>query len=338
MDQQVREFAAFLSEGKGRSPHTVAAYTRDVRQFREFVAARRRVESWDQIEVADVRAFMAQGLKTQARSTTARKLASLRAFFEFLREQGLATDPSRLVQPPKQGKPLPRRLSVDEAFHLVEAERPARRPYGTEKRRQALELRDRALLELIYSSGLRVQEAAGLEVDDLRLDLGLVHVRRAKGSRERVVPVGGKAGEALAAYLAARKELLPKGGKAEKTERRDGGRDEGQALFLNARGGRLSTRSMQNLLAERLGGLSVGRKVSPHSLRHAMATHLLEGGADLRSVQEMLGHRSLSTTQKYTHLTIEHLMKVYDRAHPRAQEDTGPGKGPATGGQGDETS
>jgi integrase/recombinase XerC len=313
MDQEMRDFAGYLSDGKGRSPHTVAAYTRDLKEFRRFLAQKRQVDSWDQVQAIDVRAFMAQGLKRLAKSTVARKLASLRAFFDFLREQGLKVDPSRLVQPPKQEKPLPRRLSVDEAFHLVEAKRPKRRDYGSEELRRALETRDRALLELVYSSGLRVQEARGLELDDLRLDIGLVHVRMGKGSKERVVPVGEKAMQAMHEYLKWRHEMLPAEGP---------GRDE-QALFLNARGKRLTTRSMQNLLAERLGGLSVGRKVSPHSLRHAMATHLLEGGADLRSVQEMLGHSSLSTTQKYTHLTMDHLMKVYDKAHPRAHEADG---------------
>lgn len=313
MDQELRDFAGFLSEGKGRSPHTVAAYTRDLKEFGGFLREKRRVDSWEKVQATDVRAFMAQGLKTLAKSTVARKLASLRAFFDFLRERGLKVDPSRLVQPPKQDKPLPRRLSVDEAFHLVEAERPKRRDYGSEELRRALETRDRALLELVYSSGLRVQEVRGLDLDDLRLDIGLVHIRMGKGSKERVVPVGEKAMQALQEHLKWRQEMLPAEGP---------GRDE-KALFLNARGKRLTTRAMQNLLAERLGGLSVGRKVSPHSLRHAMATHLLEGGADLRSVQEMLGHASLSTTQKYTHLTMDHLMKVYDKAHPRAREDAG---------------
>ncbi len=313
MDQDLRDFAGFLSEGKGRSPHTVAAYTRDLREFRQFLADKRGVEAWDQVQANDVRAFMAQGLKSLAKSTVARKLASLRAFFDFLREQGLQVDPSRLVQPPKQEKHLPRRLSVDEAFHLVEAKRPKRREYGSDELRRALETRDRALLELVYSSGLRVQEARGLDLDDLRFDLGLVHIRRGKGSKERVVPVGDKAMQALNDYLTWRHEMLPKEGP---------GREE-QALFLNARGKRLTTRSMQNIMAERLGGLSVGRKVSPHSLRHAMATHLLEGGADLRSVQEMLGHSSLSTTQKHTHLTMEHSKKGHDKAHPKASDSKG---------------
>ena len=313
MDQDLRDFAGFLSEAKGRSPHTVAAYTRDLKEFRRFLSEKRGVEAWDKVGPTDVRAFMAQGLKSLAKSTVARKLASLRAFFDFMRERGLEKDPSRLVQPPKQEKPLPRRLSVDEAFHLVEAKRPKRRGYGSEELRRALETRDRALLELVYSSGLRVQEARGLDLDDLRPDIGLAHIRRGKGFKERVVPMGEKAMQAIQAYLKWRPRMLPAEGP---------GRDE-QALFLNARGKRLTTRSMQNILAERLGGLSVGRQVSPHSLRHAMATHLLEGGADLRSVQEMLGHASLSTTQKYTHLTMDHLMKVYDKAHPRASEAEG---------------
>ncbi|KMY65915.1 hypothetical protein AAU61_20040 [Desulfocarbo indianensis] len=308
MERELSDFAEFLSEGKGRSAHTVAAYSRDVGEFSRFLTGQRHINAWEQVGVNDVRAFLAQGLKSSAKSTMARKLASLRAFFAFLRERGLSPDPTQLVRPPKQEKKLPRRLSVDEAFHLVEAERQASRDYGSQEKRRALELRDRALWELIYSSGLRVQEAGGLDSDDLRLDLGLVHIRRGKGSKERVVPVGSRAGEALRAYLDWRPRLLPEEGE---------GRRE-PALFLNAKGKRLGPRGMQTLLAQRLGGLSVGRKISPHSLRHAMATHLLEGGADLRSVQEMLGHASLSTTQKYTHLTMDHLMRVYDKAHPRA--------------------
>jgi integrase/recombinase XerC len=195
---------------------------------------------------------------------------------------------------------------VDEVFHLVEAPRPRGRPYGSTELRQTLEARERAALELLYSSGLRVGELAALDVDDLRLELGLVTVRRGKGGRSRVVPVGESAAAALAAYLQVRHRLLSP-------------QDPDQpALFLNRRGGRLSTRSLQRVVDQRRAGLSVGRRVSPHSLRHAMATHLLESGADLRSVQEMLGHKSLSTTQKYTHLTVDHLLAVYDRAHPRA--------------------
>ncbi len=310
MQATVQAFAEYLRAVRGLSSHTVDAYARDVGQFLAFVRARREIDAWHQVQPADVRAFVADGMGRLKRATLARKLAGLRSFFDFLREtRGVEVAAAELVSPPKQEKRLPRRLSVDEAFHLVEAKRPARREYGGEELRQAIELRDRAALEMAYGSGLRVSEIAGLDLEDVRLDLGLVHVRRGKGGRERVVPVGTAAAAAVSAWLGRRAKLLARG---------DG---ESVALFLNRDGGRLSTRAIQGLVEERLGGLSVGRKVSPHSLRHAMATHLLEGGADLRSVQEMLGHKSLSTTQKYTHLTVDHLLKTYDHAHPRAHEE-----------------
>jgi integrase/recombinase XerC len=312
MQEAIAQFRRHLAHARGASPHTVAAYARDVEQFRAFASARRELASWDQVEAVDVRAFLARELKERKRSSVARKLMGLRGFFDFLREAGLApANPARLVRMPKQERNLPRRLSVDEAFHLVESPPPERRPYGSEEAASAASLRERAMLELLYSSGLRVSELTGLDVGHLRLDLGLVRVVRGKGGRERLVPVGAPAMRALQAYLAARPALLAAGEQSE------------PALFLNRRGGRYSPRSVQRMLQGHLPGLSVGRQASPHSLRHAMATHLLEGGADLRSVQEMLGHKSLSTTQKYTHLSVDHLLKVYDRTHPRAAAPQG---------------
>lgn len=306
MDAMIQAFGQHLSVVKGSSAHTVDAYTRDVRQFLAFMQTRRPVDDWNQILQSDIRAFVAKHLASLKRSTMARKLASLRGFFEFLCEfHGLKFNPGELVPTPKQEKPLPRRLSVDEAFHLVEAKRPRKRDYGGKKLREALELREKAILEIAYSSGLRVSELAGLDVDDVRLDISLIHIKRGKGGRERVVPLGGKASAAVTDWLKVRSRL----------ELRGKGDD---AMFLNREGVRLTTRSIQKMVDARLSGLKVGRSLSIHSLRHAMATHLLEGGADLRSVQQMLGHKSLSTTQKYTHLTVDHLLKTYDRAHPRA--------------------
>jgi integrase/recombinase XerC len=312
MQEAIAQFRQHLAQAKGASPHTVAAYGRDVEQFRVFAQARRELVSWRQVEAADVRAFLARELKQGQRSSVARKLMGLRGFFDYLRERGLTpSNPARLVRIPKQERKLPRRLSVDEAFHLVESPPPAHRPYGAEEQADAASLRERAMLELMYSSGLRVSELTGLDVAHLRLDLDLVRVVHGKGDRERLVPVGSLALQALKAYLAARPVLLAPDNQGE------------PALFLNRRGGRYSQRSVQRMLQGHLPGLTVGRKASPHSLRHAMATHLLEGGADLRSVQEMLGHKSLSTTQKYTHLSVDHLLKVYDRAHPRAASPQG---------------
>lgn len=305
MVEAVAGFRAYL-EARAHSTHTVAAYVRDVTRFMEFLLEQERAGSWDQVDGAAVRAFLARELKSTKRSSAARRLMSLRGFFDQLRERGVVSaNPARLVRTPKQEKPLPRRLSVDEAFHLVEG--PARRePEAEDPKAEAARLRDWAMLELLYSSGLRVSELTGLDLAHLRLDLGLVQVKRGKGGRERLVPLGSKADEALKAWLQARPALLAADGAGE------------PALFLNQRGGRLTPRSVQRLVDGQALGLSAGRKVGPHALRHAMATHLLEGGADLRSVQEMLGHRSLSTTQKYTHLTVDRLLKVYDKAHPRA--------------------
>lgn len=308
VENRLKAFESYLAEGAGAAALTSAAYTRDVNEFAAFLEASRPGWDWPSVGESDVLAWMAQGLKTKKRSTMARKLMSLRKFFDFLLRRGeIAANPARQVKPPRQGRHLPPRLSVDEAFHLVQG--PAREMGGKEltSTQRAAALRDLAMLELMYSSGLRVSELVGLDTGHLRLDLALARVVDGKGGRERWVPVGGRAMEALKDYLASRAELAPQG-------------EEQEALFLNQKGGRITQRSVQRLVARFAGELSAGRKLSPHALRHAMATHLLEGGADLRSVQEMLGHKSLSTTQKYTHLTVDHLLKVYDQAHPRAHE------------------
>lgn len=298
---------------KGGSPKTAQAYARDAGQLADF-AAEQGLREWGQVGAAHIRSWLAKDQKGRKKSTLARKVASIRAFFEFMLERGLAGEnPAALLSAPKQEKPLPTRLSVDEAFHLVEDQGPPLVPHG---KPGAARARDTAMLELLYSSGLRVGELVALKVEHLRLDLGVVRVVAGKGGRDRVVPVGRKAQEALVGYLGHRPLLLGEG--------QDAGEER---LFLNQRGKGLSARSVQRLVEKRAGSLAVGRKVGPHALRHSMATHLLEGGADLRSVQEMLGHKSLSTTQKYTHLTVDHLLKVYDRAHPRAgakQPDGGP--------------
>ncbi|BEQ14942.1 tyrosine recombinase XerC [Desulfoferula mesophila] len=311
MEKWLKAFEGYLAEGAGSAALTSAAYRRDVVEFAAFLDGYRPGWDWPSVGETDLLAWMAQGLKTKQRSTMARKLMSLRKFFDFLLRQGeIAANPARQVKPPRQGHHLPPRLSVDEAFHLVEGPARQMRAKALLGPKRAAALRDLAMLELMYSSGLRVSELTGLDLGHLRLDLGLARVVEGKGGRERWVPVGAGAAEALKGYLAARSELAPKDG-------------EQEALFLNQKGGRITQRSVQRLVARFAGELSAGRRLSPHALRHAMATHLLEGGADLRSVQEMLGHKSLSTTQKYTHLTVDHLLKVYDQAHPRAHETEG---------------
>ena len=312
MEAEIRQFETYLAQAGRGSQNTVSAYLRDIRQFLAFLQADGRARGWEAVTPGDLRLFLAQCLKQNQRSTVARKLAGLRRFFRHLLDLGLVEkNPADLVSPPRQPKKLPRRLSVDEAFYLLDAEikpGPSRRP---EEKQKAAKARDLAMLELLYSSGLRVGELVGLNMDHLRLDLDLVRVVHGKGDKERIVPVGSKAKASLETWLGQRGELLARGAGNE-------------ALFLNMEGNRLTARSVQRMLAQRLKSLDLGRSFGPHTLRHAMATHLLEGGSDLRSVQEMLGHQSLGTTQKYTHLTVDHLLKVYDKAHPRA---SAPGQG-----------
>lgn len=300
IEPHIEEFALYLTQARGAAGHTVAAYVRDTRAFAAYLAGK-GITSWADVDVLAIRGFVAARLKSHSRASVARGLMALRSLGDFLvHKQLLENNPAKMVAVPKQEKKLPPRLSVDEAFHLLEA--PLRKPAKSEKRNK-LDLRDAAMLELLYSSGLRVSELVGLNLSHLRLDIGLVRVVRGKGNRQRLVPIGGKAKETLLRWLDARPYFVASG--------------QDEALFVNQRGGRLTTRSVQRLFAGGLG--EEGRKFTPHSLRHAMATHLLESGADLRSVQEILGHKSLSTTQKYTHLTLDHLMKVYDQAHPRAE-------------------
>ncbi len=302
IEPHLEEFALYLTQAKAAAQHTVAAYLRDATAFAGFMA-QKGVMAWTELDVLLVRAFVAARLKSHSRASVARELMAIRSLGNFLVNKGLlVSNPARLVAVPKQEKKLPRRLSVDEAFHLLEA--PLRKSAASDKRRK-LNLRDAAMLELLYSSGLRVSELVGLNLGHLRLDLNLVRVARGKGNRQRLVPIGEQAKRALNAWLEIRSFFV--------------GNLKDEALFVNQNGARLTTRSVQRLFAGGLG--EEGRSYSPHSLRHAMATHLLEGGADLRSVQEMLGHKSLTTTQKYTHLTLDHLMKVYDKAHPRAADE-----------------
>lgn len=283
MKEYIEGFMKYLEVERGASPHTLRAYRKDLDEFFR--------ESGEESGIDAVRGFVASGIgKGLKKSTVGRRLASVRSFFKYLAREGvLSSNPARLVPAPKLPKALPKFLTVDEAFALVE------NPSGT----GFIEARDRAVLELLYSSGLRVSELSGLDMEDLKLSEGLVKAK-GKGKKERIVPVGKKAISALQAYMVER-SLLKK---------------TGSALFTSSRGGRLSDRSVRRAVVKysRLSGLS--KKIGPHTLRHTFATHLLHGGADLRVIQELLGHASLSTTQKYTHLDIAKLMEVHDKAHP----------------------
>jgi integrase/recombinase XerC len=231
--------------------------------------------------------------KQNKKSTIGRKLAALRTFFRYLVREGvLRLNPGELVATPKQEKYLPRTLTVDESFALMEQGGGA----------GLLARRDRAIVETLYSCGLRVSELTGLNVGSVDLREGLVRVL-GKGRKERIVPIGRKAREALEEYLAAR-----------------GNPADEEPLFLNQRGGRLTPRSVERNLKVQLLKAGILKDATPHALRHSFATHLLDGGADLRAIQELLGHASLSTTQKYTQVSVDHLMHVYDQAHPRSRK------------------
>lgn len=300
LSAHVADFLTALGSEEGASPHTIRNYTIDLGQFLAYLEPEGRGRDGgadlSRIDEVVVRGFVAwlhgRGL---ARASIARKLAAVRSLFRYLWRQGLVeANPAQAVPSPKLFKRLAAHLSVDEAEQLLEAVR------GEGVRT----LRDRALFELCYASGSRVGELVGLDVEDLDLDGGLVKVR-GKGKKERIVPMGSKAVRALRAYLARRGELAPKG-------------DPPPALFLNARGGRLTARAVEQLLVKYLVRSGLGKKITPHGLRHSFATHLLDGGADLRVIQELLGHSRLSTTQRYTHVSLDRLAEVYDRAHPRA--------------------
>jgi len=318
MLEQMEAYLSYLQGERAASPHTLKNYAIDLQQFRAFLRGRKlprskpvvseveRGDAWqreidpDEIDQLTVRAFIAdlhgRGI---ARSSIARKLATLRSFFRYLCREGIVqANPAKLVPTPKLPKRLPAHLSVDEVDRLL----------ASPGRQDVHSARDRAILELFYASGIRLSELVGLDLHNLDLREGLVKVK-GKGNKERIVPVGSKAKMALKGYLDKRKELIPTSGQ---------GPLGPPAVFLNRRGGRLSARGVGRILLKYLQRSGLGPKITPHGLRHSYATHLLEAGADLRAIQELLGHASLSTTQRYTHLNLDHLMEVYDKAHPRA--------------------
>lgn len=294
MKQEIDLFCRYLETERNVSAHTLKAYLTDLDLFHAFI----RKELGGAAEASavthlHVRRYLALLHKEYTKSTVGRKLAAIRSFFKYLvREGTVKKNPAGLVSTPKKEKKVPFHLNIDEITSLVTA------PKGQE----ILALRDRAILETLYSSGLRVSELTSLNIGGVDLEEGLVRVM-GKGGKERIVPIGSKARGALSDYLARR-----------------GNPPFEAPLMLNARGGRLTSRSVGRIIERYILMLSTMKKVSPHTLRHTFATHLLEGGADLRAIQELLGHASLSTTQKYTHVSIDRLMEVYDKAHPKARK------------------
>lgn len=302
MIKTIEIFTRWLEVEKGYSSHTVSGYKRDIL---EFYSTLKKDSGVDSVSALEIRRFVVGLHGRNSGATVARKLSALRTFFRFAqREKRIKVDPVTTIIGPKVGRFIPVFLTVDETFALLEAPAPS----------DTYMARDRAILELLYSTGMRVSELVSRDLVDLDFKEEMLTVR-GKGDKERLVPVGAPAIEAVKNWLAQRNQLIElRAGRGKTVEK--------EALFLNGRGGRLSVRSVERMVkayGERAGILQM---VTPHALRHSFATHLLEMGADLRSVQELLGHASLSTTQRYTHLTLDHLSDVYDKAHPLAQNKT----------------
>ncbi len=296
----VDDFLRYARAERRLSPNTVSAYRRDLGQFEAFVSAYEGTHDWGWADVhrVSIRSFMgdleSRGLK---RASIARKLAAVRAFFDFLqRTDRLEASPARLVRTPRRDRTLPSFLSEDDARELLDSAGEAARRDGS-----AVALRRWALLELLYSCGLRLAEVQGLDVTAVDRRTGQVRAL-GKGGKERVVPLGRRASDALGAYFGKR------------------GESASRAAFLSVRGTRLSRRQIQRDVTAQLARVAEGDRLTTHSLRHSFATHLLDRGADLVSVKEMLGHASLSTTRIYTHTSVDRLKRVHSRAHPRGGE------------------
>lgn len=312
LGDQIEAFEAYLTNERRCSPRTVATYGRDLRAFREFVIGKRLPRDARRLDVIALRAFLSSLYDENASPTLARKMAALRSFYRFLMRRGIARqNPASALKTPKLRRPLPKFLTVDDAFRVVEA------PTDDAHRREPLRVRDRAILELLYGSGIRVGEIAVLTLD--RLDRRERTARvLGKGNKERIVPLGTPCVAAIDEYLVVREGLRhPKTGAQDRAH-----------VFLGQFGTPLTARQVQNIV-KRYGALGAARSdLHPHALRHTCATHLLDAGADLRTIQELLGHASLSTTQRYTHVSLDRLMEVYDRAFPLAKHAAGAGPDP----------
>ncbi len=294
MRKYMFDFLRYLKHEKNVSPHTERSYLSDLEQFFDFLGN----HELSAVDHQELRRFVAHLMKLNVkRSSIARKLSSLRTFFKYLNRQDVgATNPAKLIATPRREKRLPTVLTADDALRLMEA------PDREKKVRGDTLLRDRAVLETLYSTGIRASELVGMNHDDIDRRDRLVRIR-GKGRKERVVPIGQKALDAIDAYLRMRPDPTPLA-----------------AVFTGSAGKRLTARTVQRILEKYRKILGFAQKASPHTLRHSFATHMLESGADLRAIQELLGHSSLSTTQRYTHLNLDSLMNAYDKAHPRARK------------------
>lgn len=296
MLSEIQSYSSYLAKVARAAPNTVVAYTRDLQAFHQFLLANskppQRAPEAAQITLQDIRRYLSYLMEHRSRATAGRHLAAIRSFFRY-REVALeAPNPSRGLRTPRREQRLPAVLPERDVPALVGAAPADETPAAW---------RDRAIIELLYSSGLRVGELIALDWADVDCELQLVHVRHAKGGKERLVPVGEVALRALDQW---RRHQPPDSGAG--------------AIFTNQRGGRLSRRAVELIVGKRLLASGLGTPATPHTLRHSFATHLLDHGADLRAIQEMLGHASLATTQRYTHVSVQRLKEVYARAHPRA--------------------
>jgi tyrosine recombinase XerC len=299
LKDHIARFITWLTDEKGYSHHTVSNYLRDLNQFAE--QAGRDIEVGS-INTSVIRSYIYSLNMRNKSSSVARKLSALRTFFRFLEQENIISgNPMASISTPKQEQHIPVFLSVDEVFALLEAPGEG----------DTFAARDRAILELLYSTGMRVSELVSCNMANLDFETEMVMVR-GKGNRERLIPFGAQAVKSLRVYLIEREELLRK-------RLQQGKKIDRNSLFLNSRGTRLTARSVERMISDFGRKAGLDKPVTPHVLRHSFATHLLEMGADMRSVQELLGHASLSTTQKYTHLDMVHLMRVYDKAHPKAR-------------------
>ena len=293
----LEKFRSHLDDEKGASPHTVRNYMIDLVDFERYLVERMKLSLLSASHAA-IRGYMGTLAVDHAATSRARRLASIKSFYKYLvRQKLLPGSPAKLVKSPKRPKNLPKVLPVDEMFAILDMP----------SQKTVLGLRDRAILEILYGGGLRISELCGLNLLDVDRSGRIIRVM-GKGSKERLCPVNAQSIRALEAYLARRGELL--------AVERPG--QDAEAVFLNYRGGRLLPRSIARHLDTYVVKCALQRKVSPHALRHSFATHLLGGGADIRSIQELLGHASLSTTQRYTDVSWEQLQSIYDAAHPRA--------------------
>lgn len=306
--QSLEIFFKYLRHERGASEETLRAYAADLRQFQEFLTRVSKASnpSWTDVTSEVIRGYLASLHGSIAKTSQARKLSALRSLCRYLEERGfLGMNPAEPVMYPKTRVRLPSFLGVDEMFHFLGSLDKSCREPGASWRRY----RNRAVFELLYSTGLRVSELTGANETDLDFDAGMMRVL-GKGGKERVVPVGEKAVESVSEYLAVLDLQFSTA------------RNRNRALFRNARGGRLTARSVHRILLAELKRCGLWQHLTPHGLRHTFATHLLNAGADLRAIQEMLGHATLSTTQRYTHVHMDQIMKTYDLAHPRSRKES----------------